>query len=210
MRALLICGAICCFGISTVSAQVLNYTGYGANGIVIANSYGDTASVDVTHDIRVGLGNTASSNSPLFWQSGYGDLTDVFWGGNSDFSGEFGEIRFDSLTANPVTLNSLDLAGWVGDRTPIDIAVFDGSYNLLWSADNQFIPGDALPGEFASYSPNVSANSIILQWENPWGVAIDNISFTPTAIPEPTALGILGLAATLLVGLRNRRRRNLP
>ncbi len=205
MRAFLICGAIFCFGISTASAQILDYTGYGNNFDVIANSYGDTANVDVTHDIRLGLGNTASSNSPLFWLTGYGDLTDVFWGGNFDFSGEFGELRLDSLTASPVTLNSFDLAGWIGDRSLIDIAVYDGSYNLLWSADDQFIPGDALPGEFASFSPNVSANSIILQWENPWGVAIDNISFS--AVPEPTALGILGLATTFLVGFRSRRRR---
>lgn len=203
MKVLLVL-AIICVSAPALQADILDYTVPGT----FDDSYGDTASVDVTHRSRVAAGNTASSGPLSLWNVGYGDLVDIAWGGNANFSGEFGEIRFESLTADPLTLNSFDLAGFLSDRSPIDLAIYDGGYGLLWNLDNQYIEGDNVAGDHSHFTPGISANTIILQWENPWGVGIDNVTFSTTSVPEPSTLTFFGMVSVLGLPFYRRRSRS--
>jgi hypothetical protein len=69
---------------------------------------------------------------------------------------------------------------------------------LLWEEDSVTVLGGM---SHSTFSPQVAAPVIRLQWDYPWAVAADNIQFQ--VVPEPSPLLALGLI--LLASLAARR-----
>lgn len=182
--------------------------GVCSDGAGISQSYGDSSTVDVQYRSLSGQGNSSEDYSGLsYWNGGYGDLSDVIWGGNGDLSG-VPEIRFVASGGQLVTLNSFDMAGWYGDYRS-SARVYDLAYNLLFDTGAVLAPSQG----HLSFTPGVSnAGGLILQWgPSGYNAGLDNISFSFTgggAVPEPAtwALMILGIGA---VGASLRRRQVL-
>lgn len=169
------------------------------DGGAIPQTYGDNALFDVSYRELESFGNGSVVNNNLaFWTFGYGTLQNVAWG-SDPIESRIGEIRFDSLSTNPVVLTSFDAAGYDGFTAENQaLRVYDGSYNLLFALsdfDVNHVTHDTI-------NPNASSGTLILQWSNPWGVAIDNISIT--AVPEPSSLGMFGLCFGCFVLWRRR------
>jgi hypothetical protein len=175
------------------------------NSAFIDQSYGDGTGIDVTYRHRVGSGNTVADEPSLkFWNTGYGDLTNVAWGGSTEVPG-VAEIRLTPLSGFTVTLNSFDFGPWVVSQNT-QYTIFDGAYNVLFT-NSIVVPG----GGHSHLTPGLSnPNGLILQWNNPYNVALDNFDFTvaspePSPIPEPATALLLG--SGILVLARSRRRR---
>jgi len=104
-------------------------------------------------------------------------------------------------------LFSFDLAGFDGDdQHEIDIKVYDEDWNVLAYWDNQTISGTTRTS-FA-FDPVVSSSALVLQWSDPWDVAIDNVVYDAVAVPEPaTVIGwVIGLGCLGYVTYRRRGR----
>ena len=57
--------------------------------------------------------------------------------------------------------------------------------------------------------PRALAQNVVIRWNFPYNIAIDDIKYTVTSVPEPATLvsWVLGLAGLGLVGYRRHRRR---
>ena len=169
-----------------------------ADGQPIPQTYGDTLSFDVSYRELDSFGDGAVAVSSLaFWTNDYGDLQNVAWG-SDNITSRVAEIRFDSLSANPLVLNRFDAACWDGSANSETFRVYDGNYSLLFelaSFDVDDVTRDTI-------TPNVFSGTLILQWDYPWAVAVDNISIT--AVPEPSSLAMLGVFSACCVFGRRR------
>lgn len=212
--------------VTAARADLLDFSGLGLNaGDAIPQSYGDTDWVDVGHrrlDGDNGSGGvtfgdvTQVAGSLQWWGDGYGTLDEVAWGGDGTLGDndwkEIGEFSFAAkLPGYTVTLHSFDLAGFASTTeeqyAEIDVKVFDGQWNLLWSTDELLRIPRGVYGEegFVTVMPEVSASVLHLQWGFPEWVAIDNISFS--VVPEPSTLvaWLLGAGCLGFWGYRRRR-----
>lgn len=168
------------------------------NNEQIPQTYGDNFLFDVSYREIDSFGNGIEvAESLSFWNIGFGELQNVVWGSDLDPS-RVAEIRFNSLSANPILLNRLDAAGWNSSASNQTFRVYDNSYNLLFETSGI----DFNEVARATITPNVSSNTLILQWDYPWGVAVDNISIT--AIPEPNSLVLLGACSACCIFRRRR------
>jgi hypothetical protein len=199
------------FGSGVAHATLLTFNGNVCTGgtpcaerSFIDQNYGDGMGIDVTYSHRVSSGNsTVDEPSLRFWDTGFGDLTNVAYGGST--SAGIAEIRLTPLSGFTVALNSFDLGAWVSPHSS-QYTIFDGSYNVLFST-SILVPS-------ASHSHVTSGlanpNGLILQWSDPFNVALDNFDFTvsataPGPIPEPATALLLG--SGILALARSRRRR---
>jgi hypothetical protein len=203
------------FGSGVAHATLLTFNGTActgatlcSNGAFIDQNYGDTpGSIDVTYSHRVSPGNTAADEPSLkFWDNNYGDLQNVAWGGSTETPG-VAEIRLTPLAGWTVTLNSFDFGPWMVSQNT-QYTIFDGAYNVLFT-NSILVPG----GSHSHLTPGLSnPNGLILQWNNPYNVAIDNFDFTastiePSPVPEPATALLLGSGILALARSRSRRRR---
>ncbi|MHB0955240.1 MAG: PEP-CTERM sorting domain-containing protein [Pirellulaceae bacterium] len=151
-----------------------------------------------------------------FWKTGYGSLTNVVYGsedvGNPipPHTGfEVAEIRIEASAGYLLSVNSFDLAAFdVGE--PSEVRIFDGDFNLLIL--EPFVITEVDSDEFTHIVPDYSvadpfASAIVIQWQNAFDVAIDNIDFSTRVVPEPaTIVGwMLGLSAMGFIAYRRRR-----
>lgn len=175
------------------------------NGRQLLQSYGDTEDVDVSYRSRQGFGaSTVQLNTMFWWNTGFGDLQGVAFGGN------VAEVHLDLLTpGKTITLDSFDMARFTGPSVT-ELRIYDTDFNLLWSVADQFAPN----GTSLSYAPGVSSTlGLILQHGPDAGNrAFDNIMFTISdtvdmpVVPEPGTWAML-IAGFGLVGTAARRRR---
>jgi hypothetical protein len=183
---------------------ILVFDGLGlTDGDPIPQSYGDTLQVDVSYRGLDGFGNAVEISNLAFWTTGYGSLTNVVWGLGSPL---VGEIRFDSLNPVLLTLNSFDAADWDGSANDQTFRVYDGNYILLF----ELTDFDVDHVSHSTITPYVSATSLILQWDYPYGVALDNVWVSVTAVPEPSSLYLVALSSMALIVLRRTRSRHKP
>lgn len=190
---------------SVAQAAVLDFSGPACSGDVactsgsqISTTYGDTPGViDVQYDSDA---PSSTVNDPLyFWESGYGDLTGVAYGGDAP------EIFLNPLNGQSIRLLGFDLAAFGSGRSS-QIQILSGDGDELAS-----IPTFSFAAH-NSYTFNLaSADGIRIRWGSDRNnVGIDNIEyelFTPSAaVPEPSAwaLMILGFAAAG-TAIRSRR-----
>lgn len=185
------------------SDVLLDFEGLGLNNYdPIPQSYGDTAWADVSYRSLDGFGDANVVLSDLyFWNAGYGDLENVVFGNDSEPT-HVAEIRFDSLTANLVALNSFNAADYYGSASAQAFRVYDGNYNLLFELTDFSVNS----ATHDTISPNVSAQTLILQWDYPWAVGLDNISFSAVPEPNSSTLLVIGLCSLAMRRCRNTKR----
>ena len=218
MAALLVCGtaapaaasSILTFNVTGISsAQNINQN-YGdriSGPSDAVGSYGTDNGV-YTPNVLVGYG--ATGEDPALWTTGYGDLTNIYFNDTDSDT-----TLTMSLTADSgylVSLLSFDIASFVDAGQTIQGArVLDGANSaVLWTLGATFITGTT----HLNLAPNVTANSLVLEI-NLTGlggvsddIGLDNVTFSqsnsPSAVPEPASLGLLGLG---LAGVAYRLRR---
>jgi hypothetical protein len=170
------------------------------NGAYINQSYGDTATANITYADQV------NRTSLQFWTTGYSNLTNVLYGGNGDGAGQSNNLITIAPAAGfTVTLSSFNLGGFLGSYTT-NVQILDTVTNaVLYSSLNAQISS----GTATLFSPNItSSDAIGIEWYNTgYDVGIDNVTFSTTAIaaavPEPFSLAIVSSG---LIGLRLARR----
>jgi hypothetical protein len=192
---------------TTASAAVLTFdrasacAGPCVNYAAISQSYGDTAFMDVSYSARADFGNTALiSSDAYFWDNGYGDLTDVVYGGfgNSDVL----EITFTALNGTALKLNSFDSAGYPNVNRDTSVRFYDLSYNLLDGFD--FVAPGTGRFSYSCADCTITGGFIIQLGPDGYNVGLDNINVT--AVPEPGSWAMM-IAGFGLTGAALRRRR---
>ncbi len=182
------------------------------NNSTLSQLYGDQAGLDVSYRSLFLPGDPASpgngvNQTSLYWyNTGYGDLTGVLYGTAGLTVAE--EITFALTTpGNIITLNSLDFAGYNGNRNT-SFRIYDLAYNLLYNSGAVVAPGTG----HSSLSFNVSNGTGLRLQYGPDGfnTGIDNISFSinpavNNAVPEPATWAMM-LFGFGLVGSILRRR----
>lgn len=189
---------------SLLTFEPANFTGPGGT---ISQSYGDTATVNVSY--------TQSGGTGLFpWTVSFGDLVNVgYWNTANNVM----EIKFEAIAGYNVVLHSFQMSGWPNfDRQIASVRVLDGGNNILFNQSPALIEGinAGIPTHSTfSFAPLV-ASTLVIRMDATGSstlVGIDNISYdtqaqvTPT--PEPTSLALLGLASVGGIALRWRQRR---
>jgi hypothetical protein len=197
-----------------------------SNGTLIPQDYGDNVvaasmgaysyggSAPFTPNVTTLY--SGGTTGPRFWDTGYGNLTNVAFGEENQLL----LITFSPAAGTMVTLNSFDLAGWPGSDYVINsVQVFgSGASEPLFRQTDVLVRGDSSPQHTSfTFDNTISATGFLViqidalnlgnQSDN---IGIDNISFTQTnvvsaAAPEPGALSLLG-AVLLPIGCLARRR----
>ncbi|WP_293680649.1 PEPxxWA-CTERM sorting domain-containing protein [uncultured Phenylobacterium sp.] len=199
---------------ASAAPTVLDFTGNACDagacttGNAIAQSYGDSAGVDVSYATFTFTGNPTALDA-RYWDVGYGDLVGVIWAGTNqtDFSGR---ITLTALPGYEISLLSFDIATYLNNsaESPVLIeslggtGIFDDVVDTLSPGHNHITVNSAY-----------FTDGIALNWgPDAFNVGLDNIAFDVRAIdgtgpiPEPAtwAMLILGFGAAGSV-LRRRR-----
>lgn len=218
MKASLTCfsiGALVALSASS-SATLLHFDGLGlANYGDIPSNLGSFASTAVTGvsqgsawtpNVAVSMssvladGSLGASNLD-FWNTSYGDLTDVAFPVSS---GWFGRVK---LTADPgflVTINSFDLGGYPGTNlTASRIRIYNSLGNVVWNQDGTTVIG-AGPSH-SSYAPAITDSTLTLEYGDNWNIGLDNLNFTQSVpVPEPLSISALALGGLALLKRRKK------
>lgn len=168
----------------------LDFTAVDDNSVNL-QTYGDVDGVvDVSYRQRWGFGNVnPDSLDPgvlSVWTgshpNSYGNLLKPARG-SSFVTDHVGEIKFESQSASWLKLNSFDVAAWFPNDTVSvrSFRVYDGNYTPIFELNNFAVTYSG----YNTIFPNVSAHTLILQWDYPYNVALDNISVSP--VPGPSS-----------------------
>src|SRR5688572_21814460 len=138
------------------AAQTIHFDDIvGGNYTPIPTTYGSTATLSVTNRARNTLGNGTVNGGLCLWVSGnYGDLVDNAFTCSSGAG--VGEFTFTPLAGHQVTLNSLDIAEYLGRvGGNAEVRVFD-----LALTNTLFTASQALTGAgHWTVSPNVTSST---------------------------------------------------
>jgi hypothetical protein len=190
------------------ATSILTFDGLGLpNYGVIPGTYGDNLAntPNVTVDYRTFAPGvfTTFSNDLLFWDTGYGSLTNI---AIASGAGGGSEISLVAAAGFVVDLVSLNLAAWANTDRPNQLMrVLDGVGNVLVDYSPLTIVGSG----FNNTMPGVSASTLRIQFGDSWNVGIDNIVFgqraaanSPVVPDQGGTLILLGAALVMLAGLR--------
>lgn len=206
--------AMCIGGIGAgrASAVVLNFdpavacgAGVCAPYSAISQSYGDTAFMDVSYSSLSGFGNSSVTDvNAYYWDTGYGDLTNVVYGGTS--SNEVLQIKFTALNGARLKLSGFQSAGYSGTYNS-ELRFYSLNYNLL-GVEASVAPGT---GHYTFSCPDCTIYGGFIMQLGPDGYnsGITNIDVTQAPVPEPAGWALL-IAGFGLSGAAMRRRLALP
>ena len=195
------------------NAASITFDNAGSPGIFLGQDCCDVPGLDLSFRGVDSVGNGATALSSLtFWRSGvagysYGDLGDVVYVGPA---APVGEIRFDVLGSNRLTLNSIDFGSGQNDARASQVNVFDLSFNLLFSSSFT-VPAAGHSTVLLGGLSNTQG--LILQFgPDGYEVAIDNIAYDlsplTAGVPEPASWAML-ITGFGLTGAMARRRRQV-
>lgn len=211
----LVCLVFLLVSASIVEADVvLIFEPHPGNGQTVSQQYGDRVTALEQNGFIYGQtepGFTPNieveyANDIRHWNASYGDMLNVLYEQNSQFL----EISFTADDDFEVLLHGFDLGGWPNtDYTIPGVAVTDGSGSALFEESDVVVHGDATGPPRTSFefgSPIRSSSLTISIDTGAFGdsIGIDNIRFSQTAIPEPSAFLFL---STLLIGAATARRK---
>jgi hypothetical protein len=163
------------------------------------------------------IDNPSMGPGLALWETDFGDLTNVAFGGNS--SGGF-NILFTADPGFDVLLYGFDLGGWPAtDYTIASVSVFDGT-TFLFSQADVLVEGDATGPPHSTFSfadPLVGAQLLLhidysnLDVGSHDNIGIDNIRFgqdrlATAVVPEPSTALLLTVGMGLATIGRLRRR----
>ena len=191
---------------AAAATTVLDFNAASACAVVctdyapISQSYGDSATVDMSYTGRVGVGNTASNGDVNYWGAGYSGLPQVAWSGFGPSA--VTEIKLQVLGNNTLTLDSFQLGSYLNVLRNIQINLFDLNYNSILSTALLVELGSG--ANFTGYSTNTG---FILQiGPDGYNGGITNLTFSIDPVPEPSIWAML-ITGFGLVGATLRRRR---
>jgi hypothetical protein len=192
-------------------AATITFDNAGTPGIFLGQDCCDAAGLDLSFRGVASIGNGATTLPSLtFWRSGvagysYGDLGDVAYVG---VGAAAGEIRFDVLGSNRLTLNSIDFGSAQNVARASQVNVFDLSFNLLFSSSFT-VPAAGHATIMLGGLSNTAG--LILQFgPDGYEVAIDNIGYdlgpVTAGVPEPASWALLITGFGLVAAAARRRR----
>jgi hypothetical protein len=195
-----------CFApaIAQAAPFVIDFEDLGlSSGQDLLDSTLSTTAYGVSSTQRSGFGDSSVNRAPLrFWTGGYSDLSNVAWGGASNASGEVPTFAISaSDPSQEVELHGFTLGSWQSTSRTSEWWVYDLGWNLLEQGTAN-VAANGVAIDFAGLDVQ-GAGGVIIQWENGWGVAIDDIGFN--VVPIPAALPLLGTALAGLAWMRRRR-----
>ena len=170
-----------------------------ANGSFISQNNGDTANIDVGYRATSAVGNAATAETSLrYWQNSYSNSEAAY------SQSSFGEVRFDTLTAGTLTLDSVDFGGWPNAVRNIQYRVYDLSYTLLTSGS---LDTNALALSTVAFGQNSTSGLIFQYGQDGFNGGIQNVTFSFASgnVPEPASWAML-IAGFGLTGAAMRRR----
>lgn len=177
----------------------LNFNGAVSNGSLLAQSYGDGATWNVTYaDL------TSPGLSLKGWNSGYQGTNDVLYAGSSD-ANSHGRITITPSSGYQVTVNSFDLTPYL----PNNANGFSSQWAVYGAGGIPSFASVGLSNVLTTYSPSFSSNTgVVIEWKtSAYNVGIDNINFSVTAVPEPETYAMF-LAGLGLMGAIAKRRKS--
>ncbi len=225
-RSLITLGIL--LGSVTIShATIIGFGQLGGSNATVPAALGSNATADGNGFV---VTNGATPNIGLTWDGNWDIHTSNFFSavesltaGGGDWDSEGGGPRIGQLdfgdhtivfSADPgysLILNSFDFGhtGETPGTTDWDLKLTDSGATVVWETSVQFVNGQEFtvsPGFTgnAGESYTLSFTRTAETYGSNGRHAIDNLSFNQTAVPEPGAISLLGLAGLALV--RRRRR----
>lgn len=216
-RVVLMVAGTSCFGATlTFDDNICSNSADGSGPVVscpqgaaINQSYGDTATVNLTFTVTNPQGATASMSR---WNGGgYSDLNHVGYG---FFGSVLTTIDFVPVSGQQVTLSDFQLGSFTFSAANFDrtrnVTVTDLGTNQILFSSNVTIAAGA--GSVATLvSPGVSSTAgLRLSWDGDSSViGIDNVNYSSaevvsSGVPEPATFGLLGAALGGLVLAKRR------
>jgi hypothetical protein len=171
------------------------------NGSYLSQSYGDVAGLV---DVDFSAPRLAAPTSLRWWDLSYNNLQGVAWADSSD-ANSLARIVIKALDPTAtVTLQSFDLGAYPSTtrNTNINVYAIGGGaplYTFSGAVGNSTISA-------TSFTPNISVvGGLWLEWaDSAYNVGIDNIRYTISAVPEPTAAVLMLAGVAGLLMLRRR------
>lgn len=196
----------------TAAADTIDFNNVPGHPSTVTNGYGNTANVTVSYQTVNATGGVETANLAL-WNpyifNYYGDLGVVGYvtggDGQPDAGGYYGEIILTPAAGYSVTLQSFDVAPFVG-TAPGDqlFAILDQNGNPLIEYTNQTISTST----HITYSPNVTYNGpLTLEFGPSGNIGLNYINFTSqtSTVPIPASVWLLGFGLLRLIGYRKKR-----
>lgn len=194
------------------AAQVLKFETNGCSfqgdRCRIAQTFGDTAQVDVSYrSITAATGETYESFL-TYWGGGYGDLTGVAYGG-SNSTGYISEITLKAAEGFAVSLLDFDFATFVNTTASAPFLITDLAGNTL----SAFTGATGYPKHGHAAVNTAYLDGVILRWgPDGYNVGVNNLQFDARslsvagAVPEPSTWAMLILGFGALGSMMRRRR----
>lgn len=213
--------AACLIGVGSAAAQeyVIDFETLvsGSNpsgGTALPDNWDANEGVTITYTASI-VSGPGSSPDLRAWENWSGTLnTDVAYTGatgSTSATSFSGSIVIDAPANFFVVLDSFQIGSFTSTTNAVTNLGVNNNVVNAWTASTNGFTGGA-NASFSSggvtFSPAISSTdggTVTLHWTSNFNVAVDNIGYTVTAVPEPASLGLLGLAG---IGLIARRRRH--
>jgi hypothetical protein len=178
------------------SAITVDFTGAGVgNGSPVSQSYGDSASADLSYQTLNGGNNwgqnavqAQNGGTVSYWTGGYSGDQAIYANSN----GQKLELQLDAGPGLVFTSITFNLGGYSDANRLIDFKIFDANWTELLSGASFFISGTT--GGAITLSL-LNTSSIVFQMGDDWNAGLTGVTFDVaqvSAVPVPGALILLG------------------